>query len=221
MFVDDEIRAKAQELAAKRNDSLEQKARRANAMQFAAKHDLIDYLLGRVTQCFRCMRQGVLPEMPLKDAADVLVQVLSTPAYLVFRGCGVDDFVSENELDDAGKYVGIPEDLLVKCTVEAWTDEFGLWENLVKALGEYLYMAATVAKAANSTAARLYLRAWQILQERSAREKGFYELRPEEAQRLVNLETVAYDRLWVDMQLAALPKFKAGPGAGKGTSKKV
>ena len=83
------------------------------------------------------------------------------------------------------------------------------WVRLVKAFRKYLYAAATFAKSINSTAARLYLRAWLIVRDLELDLKPFSsDLIPkEDAQRMVRLERVATERLIVDAEYAAIPDF--------------
>lgn len=83
------------------------------------------------------------------------------------------------------------------------------WVRLVKAFRKYLYAAATFAKSINSTAARLYLRAWLIVRDLELGLEPFTSdlISEEDAQRLVRLERVATERLIVDAEYAAIPDF--------------
>ena len=80
------------------------------------------------------------------------------------------DFIDRNGIpENAAKEAGPNtcfEDVSNSCTFVSWTQEFGPWRKIFTALDEYLYAAAVYAKSVNasSTAARLYLRAWRIVQ---------------------------------------------------------
>ena len=106
-------------------------------------------------------------------------------------------------------------------TVEDWqdgTNDAGYdteaeeaWDRLafVEAFEKYLYTAAAFAKSIGGVhAMRHYLRAWGIVHEARERLKVRFRLDPAEALRVVNLERVATDRLWVDVEAAKLPDFR-------------
>ena len=61
---------------------------------------------------------------------------------------------------------------------------------------------------ASSTAARLFLRAWRIALRIEDYAKNYGCATRDQALSIVRLERVAADRLWVDVQFAALPPFR-------------
>ena len=78
----------------------------------------------------------------------------------------------------------------------------------IAAYEKYLHTAAAFAKSIGSThAMRLYLRAWGLVRKTGTQCNRFV-LAADEALRTVNLERVATDRLWVDVEAMKLPAFR-------------
>ena len=162
---------------------------------------ILEHLLGRIA----LVRAGKAPEDFGSYLGDELARLLATETCLSYDGRDLD----ENAAIDADSDTPI-EDVSNDCFISTWTPEFGLWRQIVTALGEYLHAAAVLAKSLNasSTAARLFLRAWRIVQHIEDRAKNYGHARKDEALAIVRLERVAADRLWVDAQFAALPPFR-------------
>ena len=175
---------------------------------------LLDCLIG----CIAAVKSGKAPDGQLGDyMSDELARIIATQTFLSYGGLSLD----ENAAKEAGPNTCF-EDVSNSCTFFSWTQEFGQWRKIFTALGEYLYAAAVFAKSVNasSTAARLYLRAWRIVQRIEKRGCGYSKATPEEALAIVRLERVASERLWVDAQFAALPPFKKAKKSRSGKAKK-
>ena len=175
----------------------------------------LDRLLDRIA----VVKSGNAPDEFGSYMRDELARILATETCLGYDGLTLD----ENAAIPADS--GTPfEDVSHECYVTAWTPEFGQWRKIVTALDEYLYSAAVFAKSVNpsSTAARLYLRAWRIVQRIEDRARSYGYAHKDEALAIVRLERVAAERLWVDAQFAALPPFKKAKekSASKSPSKK-
>ena len=164
-------------------------------------NELTERLLGRIAM----IRSGEAPESFGGFSLDTLARTLATKTYCTYHTVRISK-------EHAMK---VPRDASIGCytfskTGYRWTPQFGLWRKMATALVEYLYEAAVFAKHVNpsSTAARLYLRALMIARRVHSRNDGYSEATNDEALSIVRLEKVAADRLWVDAQFAALPKFK-------------
>ena len=153
------------------------------------------------------MRRGLAPDALGSFALDCLARILSTHTWLEFDGWSADDLVDMDNPEDIDMD---PEDVMVRAPVFAWTEEYGEWDKLVSALQKYVYEAATFAKSLNSTAARLYMRAWLTLngEDDPFGIIPYVAYDPEDALKVVRLLRVADERLRVDAALADLPKFK-------------
>jgi len=175
---------------------------------------LLECLLG----CIAAVKSGKAPDGQLGDyMSDELARILTTRTFLSYGGLSLD----ENAAIEADSDTCF-EDVSDDCSIASWTPEFGQWRKIVTALGEYLYAAAIFAKSVNaaSTAARLYLRAWRIVQRIEKRGDGYSNATSDEALAIVRLERVASERLWVDAQFAALPPFKKAKKSRSGKAKK-
>ena len=170
---------------------------------------VLDRLLSRIA----AVKSGMAPGEFGSYMSDELARILSTKTFLEYEGLSLD----EDAAIEAESNTHF-EDVSNDCTIALWTPEYGRWCKILTALGEYLYSAAVFAKSMNpsSTAARLYLRAWRIVQRIDNR--GYAYAFKDEALAIVRIERVAADRLWVDAQFAALPPFKKVKE--KSTSKK-
>ena len=205
---------------AKIEKELENKARKAEeaALKAFAKgpvaelewtmNDLTEHLLERIVT----IRSGEAPEAFGGFSLDTLARTLATKTYCTFRTLRVSKELALQlpAGTDFSRFT-------FTTTGFCWTPQFGLWRKMVTALMEYLHEAAIFAKHVNpsSTAARLYLRALMIARRLYARNSGYSEATKDEALSIINLEKVAADRLWVDAQFAALPKYKKAKGAKK------
>lgn len=171
-------------------------------------NELTEKLLDRIA----VIRSGEAPEAFGGFSLDTLARTLATRTYCAYHTVRVSkEHAMQVPRDaDIGRYT-------FSTTGYRWTPQFGLWRKMVTALMEYLHEAAIFAKHVNpsSTAARLYLRALMIARRVYSRNKGYGEAMKEEALSIIRLEKVADDRLWVDAQFAALPKFKRSKEAAR------
>ena len=206
-MLSDETKDAAARLADERNAPLEEAARKKFAKGPIPKmRDEIVYLANCILHNLKSVREGSAPDTLGAFALDSLARILSTPTWLEFEGWGFEDTAA----DDPEVVDEEPENVMSRSLVLAWTEEYDEWRKLASALRKYLYEAAVFAKSLNSTAARLYLRAWLTLRADVQPEEIFaYTLcSPEDALKVVRLVRVAEERLRVDAALAALPKFK-------------
>ena len=172
---------------------------------------ILERLLGRLA----LVKSGKAPDELGSYTRDELARILAT------KTCVEHDCLSLNLSAAVDAEPGTSlEDVSYFNTVSAWTPEFGRWRQIVTALGEYLHAAAVFAKSANasSTAARLFLRAWRIALRIEDCAKSYGCATRDQALSIVRLERVAADRLWVDVQFAALPPFRKPK---KSTSRKA
>ena len=168
---------------------------------------VLDRILDSLLRRIATVRDGDAPDAFGEYMSDELARVLGTKTFIEYGGLAI----AKDEAASAPSGTHYT-DVTYDCTIAEMTDEFNEWLKILAALGTYLREAAILAKAVNpsSTAARLYLRAWRLLTK-------------DEALAVVRLERVAEDRLWVDVQFAALPPFrkakKTKTGTAKGNSK--
>ena len=113
-----------------------------------------------------------------------------------------------------------PEDDWEDCAIETSfiIDAAETWDRkaFIEAYEKYLHTAAAFAKSIGSThAMRLYLRAWGLVRK-TYLQYDRLPLAADEALRTVNLERVATDRLWVDVEAMKLPAFRPRKAARPG-----
>ena len=177
---------------------------------------VLDRILDSLLRRIATVRGGDAPDAFGEYMSDELARVLGTKTFIEYGGLAI----AKDEAASAPSGTHYT-DVTYDCTIAEMTDEFNEWLKILAALGTYLREAAILAKAVNpsSTAARLYLRAWRLLTK--IKHRGYAT--KDEALAVVRLERVAEDRLWVDVQFAALPPFrkakKTKTGTAKGNSK--
>ena len=166
----------------------------------------------------RLIRNGNAPYPLSAFLANSLQRTLSTRTYVEYSGRNLPyGFASEDHVDEA---VDIPiADLRAEaydCELSAIPTLHEQWQGMVNDLSEFLYAAAVFAKSIGSAAARLYLRAWFLVEEQVASYRDdeipcypWPEFSADSAQRIVRLERVATERLKVDAMFADLPAFSA------------
>lgn len=162
---------------------------------------LIEEMLARIA----LIRSGKAPDALGGYTGDELARIFSTQTYCEY---GTHRLIRSAALE-------VPFDAKVghysaTDVNRCWTPQFGHWRQLVTALSEYLHEAAIFAKHVNpaSTAARLYLRAWRIVNQVYTRANGYSQATPTEALKVLKLERVAAERLWIDAAFAELPPYK-------------
>jgi hypothetical protein len=166
----------------------------------------MNYVLKRLLEHIADVRSGDAPEGFGEYMRDELARILSTRTFLEYDGLSLNEDAAK-EADSNTSF----EDVSNDCFITGWTEEYGEWCKIATALVTYLHEAAILAKSVNpsSTAARLYLRAWRIASMANGRGAYCCHANKDEALAIVRLERVASERLWVDVQFAALPPFKA------------
>lgn len=133
---------------------------------------------------------------------DVVARILNTEPGIYYDGYELDTSVDLSKIKYWKEGVS---DVSCDCEAEESWDRWGF----IEAYRKYMYTAAAFAKAIGAVhAMRLYLRACGIVDRQIKREdiRAWYSA--EEALHVVNLERVATERLWVDVEAAKLPKFK-------------
>ena len=175
----------------------------------------MDYALKCLLAHIAAVRAGDAPSGFGEYMRDELARILSTRMYLEYDGLSLN----EDAAIEADSDTSI-EDVSNDCFITDWTEEYGEWCKILTALVTYLHEAAILAKSVNpsSTAARLYLRAWRIASVANGQSADCRRMNKDEALAIVRLERVASERLWVDVQFAALPPFKAN-AKGKAKAK--
>ena len=166
----------------------------------------MNYVLKCLLEHIADVRSGNAPEGFGEYMRDELARILSTKTFLEYDGLSLDEDAAI-EADPNTHFADVSND----CSITDWTEEYGEWRKIATALVTYLHEAAILAKSVNpsSTAARLYLRAWRIASMANGRGADCCHANKDEALAIVRLERVTSERLWVDVQFAALPPFKA------------
>ena len=141
---------------------------------------------------------------------DEIARTLATDTFLDYEGLRFNE-----EAAAAAPANASFDDVTEPVEIREWTPEFGLWCKIVAALSEYLYTGAVLAKAANphSSTAYLFLRAWKIVRMIEQNKGNYCSANRQEALTIVRLAAVATKRLWIDIEFAGLPPFKAEPMA--------
>ena len=132
---------------------------------------------------------------------DEIARILHTDVVVSFDGYDLDTSPHSGKADN-WKRVAV---------ATHWDcDACEAWDRLafVEAYEKFLYTAAFFSKSIGAEhAMRLYLRAWGMVSEARAQDGHRARLSADDAVRTVNLERVATERLWVEMEAAKLPKF--------------
>ena len=101
------------------------------------------------------------------------------------------------------------QDCAIETTLECEAEEGWDRAKFIEAYEKYLYTAAAFAKSIGAShAMRLYLRAWGLVGKACPHCGYRVRLFANEALHVVNLERVATERLWVEVEAAKLPAFK-------------
>ena len=161
------------------------------------------------------VRDGKAPQ-PLNDfLANSLQRALGTRTYTEYKGkavpYGFAAETDENKVIDAG--IADLRAEVYGCELSAIPKLHQEWQEMVKDLFEFLYAGAVFAKSIGSSSARLYIRAWRIVEGVVAPSLEWpvpypwQEFSADDAQRIVRLERVATERLRADAMLADLPAF--------------
>ena len=181
-----------------RNEAQEEYTRKTGNELRAQCHRLTDETAKR----YALIMKGESPLAFGEFDRDVVARILNTDPNIYYDGYELDTSV------DLGKIrywkdgtVGVSCD----CEAEESWDRWGF----IEAYRKYMYTAAAFAKAIGADhAMRLYLRACGIVDRRIKWVKYYDCYSAEDALHIVNLERVATERLWVEVEAAKLPKFK-------------
>lgn len=170
------------------------------------------------------VERGKAPEGLADFNREDIVEMLHTQTYAMYRAKFI---VNDKEPEEFSSY----SDYLKYCletqefspkTYETYleTEEYKSWLALFDDLRRYLHSAAALAKAIGSSAARLYLRAWKIMNDSlDGCEYSLVqtELTEAQAQTIMRLERVAAELLQIDLLYVELKPYeppKKGECAG-------
>lgn len=161
------------------------------------------------------VESGQAPETLADCDRAAVVEMLHAQTYVEYMGKSLPEVRDENEFDNYFSY--LQECMRALRNEGVWTGqmieetgEYRKWVALFCDLRQYLHSAAALAKAiGSSAAARLYLRAWKILDDADANEYDPFqtELTTDEAENVMRLERVAASLLQVDILYAKLQPY--------------
>jgi hypothetical protein len=160
--------------------------------------DNSDAIFEFVADAIRAVRDGKAPDQVSAFAASELKRILATKTWTECAKYEVDYGLSDDAFDTA------EESAVLRPHIDdVWTDEYGLWRQIVVALAAFLREAAAFAKRVGSVdAARRYILAWRKVNRLD--EAVFEYMSQREADGVVNAIAEATDILWADMELSGL-----------------
>lgn len=192
-----------------RKDAQEKYTRKTGEELLAQCHRLTDETAKRYARIMK----GEAPLEFGRFDREVVARILNTCPSIYYDGYELDPSV---DLSKIRFWREGAASVSCDCEAEEFWDRWGF----IEAYRKYLYTAAAFAKSIGAGhAMRLYLRAYGILDSRVnwAEYDGYSA---EDALHVVNLERVATERLWVEVEAAKLPKFKPQrENASRGKSK--
>ena len=146
----------------------------------------------------KAVRAGKAPYKISDFASNELKRVLSTKTWTECLKYDVDDDLSDAAFDTTD-----PEAVMSSYIDDIWTDEFGVWRQIVVALAAFLREAAAFAKKAGSIdSARKFILAWGKMHTLDL--ELFACMSQGEAARFVASIAEAEEILWADLELATL-----------------
>ena len=170
-----------------------------------------DFMLRNIER----VESGQAPETLADCDRAAVVEMLHAQTYVEYMGKSLPEVKDEKEFDNYFSY--LQECMKALRHEGVWTgqmieetDEYRKWVALFCDLRQYLHSAAALAKAiGSSAAARLYLRAWKILDDAESDEYERFqpELTTDEAESVLRLEHVAASLLQVDILYAKLQPY--------------
>lgn len=161
------------------------------------------------------VESGQAPETLVDCDRAAVVEMLHSRTYVEYMGKSLPEVRDESEF---GSYYSYLQECMNALLNEGvWTgqmieetDAYKKWWALFCDLRQYLHSAAALAKAVGSSAAaRLYLRAWKILDDADIDDCDpcQAELTTDEAESVMRLERVAASLLQVDILYAKLQPY--------------
>lgn len=157
-----------------------------------------DMIFGCIADAIRAVRDGNAPKQISPFAASELKRILATKTWTECAKYEVDGDLPAEAYDTAAESA-----VLRPYIDDVWTDEYGLWRQIVVALAAFLREAAAFAKRVGSVdAARRYILAW--LKVNRLDEVIFEYMAQNEADRVVKAIVEATDILLADMELSGL-----------------
>lgn len=158
-------------------------------------------LTEEVAQRYAAVMKGESPRAFGGYDRDEIARILNTDTYIYYNGYEIDTSLEPKSIDywESGT-IGVS----LSCEAEEAWDRYVF----IEAYSKFLHTAAAFAKSTGALhAMRLYLRAWGVVNIAFDPTPYDRELSADEALRIVNLERVATERLWVEVEAAKLPKF--------------
>lgn len=175
------------------------------------------------------VEQGKAPQSLADFNREDMVEMLHAQTYVEYQGSWIAAEKGPEEFDSRVEYLKYciekqKEEAEGSWTITSKPDEYKSWLALLRDFKRYLHSAAALAKAIGSSSARLYLRAWKIIEDSwNSYLELQLELSEEEAQTVMRLERVAAERLQIDLLYAELKPYdpqkkenRAGNGAKAG-----
>ena len=160
--------------------------------------DNSDAIFEFVVNAIRAVRDCKAPDQISSFAACELKRILATKTW---TECAKSEVAYD--LPDEAFDTDDERAVLRPFIDDVWTDEYGLWRQIVVALAAFLHEAAALAKRVGSMdAARRYILAWRKVNRLD--ETVFEYMSQNEANGVVNAIIEATDILWADMELSHL-----------------
>ena len=158
-----------------------------------------DAILDYIAEAIKSLRdEKVPPQMPYFVASE-LTSLLCTKMWTECEKYTIKSGLADDAFDtnDGSK-------ILDTCYGDVWTDEYGLWRQIVVALAAFLREAAAFAKKSGSIdAARKFILGWRHVNRLD--ERIFVYMTKNEANSALASVSEAMDILWADAELAKLP----------------
>ena len=198
-MTDDEIQAEIDDATDEAQKAAQDEFTRATGAELQKQ---CHRLTSETAKRYARIMKGLSPQAFGEYDRDEIARILNADVVLFYFGYELDMSTDPDTVEDW-------QDGAMDASYDVEAEE--AWDRLafVEAFEKYLYTAAAFAKSIGAVhAMRLYLRAWGIVHEVRESRKARFRLDPDEALRVVNLERVATDRLWVDVEAAKLPNFK-------------
>lgn len=161
------------------------------------------YLSKVLSSRFLSVQNGNAPKIFGAYDSDELIRLLTANMALVY-------LMYNPLLDvDYSAYKN-PKDAMTSGLIDTISNEGEIRNDFIKAYSNFLYTCASLAKSIGAaTSMRMFLKAWQILQDARSNPECDNRLDLEDAQRLLNLDKIATQRLTIDLLAADLPEFKS------------
>ena len=160
--------------------------------------DNSDVIFEVLVNAIKAVRDGSAPDRISFFASKELKRILSTKTWTECVKYDVNDGLTDEEYKTADEKTAVMPYL-----DDIWTDQYGVWRQIVVSLAAFLREAAALAKRVGSIdASRKFILAWRKV---NRLENGIFEYMSRvEANGVVNAINDAADILWADMELAKL-----------------